>query len=91
MEFATNAPHPYLLNQAGGTCPVKEFSIVGEVITLVPADDKPMQGSYHLVYRNPNHQHSDIKLAVVTDGHAWSLNEPLPPGIEAVRYPQPTS
>ncbi len=78
MQVASSQPRPYLLNQAGGICPVKEFSLVNGQLNVVPAADKPLKGCYHLVYRCPNHQNTDIKRAVRSDGSNWSIAEPLP-------------
>jgi hypothetical protein len=90
MQIAFSNPHPYLLNQAGGICPVKEFTLVDGQLNVVPAADKPLTGPYHLVYRCPDHQHSDIKRAVRSDGTQWMIAEPLSPDEDYdVCYPGP--
>jgi hypothetical protein len=90
MQVASSSPHPYLLNRAGGICPVKEFTLVNGQLEVVPATDKPLTGLYHLVYRCPDHQHSDIKRAVTSDGTKWTVAEPLSPDEDCdVCYPGP--
>jgi hypothetical protein len=90
MRQATDTPHPYLLNQAGGVCPVKEFSLVGGQLKVVPAAEKPLTGEYHLIYRCPQHATFDIKRAVHSDGSNWAVVDKPPTDDDCdVCYPPP--
>jgi hypothetical protein len=90
MRTALPQPHPYLLNRAGGICPVKQFSLVNGELNLVPAVDQPLTGIYHLVYRCEDHAYTDIKRAVCSDGTHWTIAEPLPANEDHdVCYPAP--
>jgi hypothetical protein len=90
MQIASSHPHPYLLDQAGGICQVKEFSLIDGELNLTPATDKPLTGRYQLIYRCPNHRHTDIKRAVRSDGTQWTVAEPLSPEEDCdVCYPGP--
>lgn len=90
MRTALPEPHPYLLNRAGGISPVKEFSLSNGELKVVPAVNQPLTGIYHLVYRCEGHPHSDLKLAVSSDGENWSVAEPLPSDEDRdVCYPGP--
>jgi hypothetical protein len=91
MRVASSQPHPYLLNQAGGICKVKEFILKNGQLDVVPLSDKPVTGQYHLIYRDPDHQHSDVKRAVRSDGSHWSVAERLPADEDCdVCYPGPS-
>jgi hypothetical protein len=90
MRVASSQPHPYLLNQAGGICQVKEFSLVNGKLSVVPLADGPITGQYQLVYRCPDHQQSDIKRSVRSDGTTWFVTEPVAPDEDCdVCYPGP--
>ena len=90
MRVALSQPHPYLLNQAGGICPVKEFSLIDGRLNVVPLADRPITGEYQLVYRCPEHDGFDIKRTVSSDGAKWTVAEPLEGGDACdVCYPDP--
>lgn len=90
MRIAIDSPRPYLLNQAGGICQVREFSLIGDQLKVVPKDDKPLTGLYELVFRCEGHQHSDIRRGVSSDGEKWSLVDDVAAGADDdVCYPSP--
>jgi hypothetical protein len=90
MRQATDTPHPYLLNRAGGITKVKEFSLVGGALEIVLEDEKPATGPYHLVYRCPEHAASDIKRAVHCNGASWAVVDKAAPEDDCdVCYPPP--
>ena len=78
MRVALSQPHPYLLNQAGGICQVKEFSLIDGKLNVVPLADAPITGRYQLVYRCSEHENFDIKRNVSSDdGANWTVAEPF--------------
>lgn len=69
---------------------MKEFSLIDGKLNVVPEIDQPLTGIYHLIYRCEQHEHSDIKRAVSSDGEHWTIAEPLAPDEDCdVCYPAP--